>query len=278
MLKVANSSEFRNLSPAKFVPMLADRGEYLASESSFYRLLKANRQLAHRRKEKPSRPYTELAPLTATRPNAIWSWDITYLKTRVRGIFYYLYMHIDLFSRRIMGAQVHASESAEHAAKMASQLTKSYGIKPGSLYLHSDNGGAMKGSTMVVTMEKLGVIPSFSRPGVSDDNPFSESLFKTMKYHPSFPERPFDSIFDAQDWVDRFVYWYNNHHLHSGIRFVTPQSRYDGLDVEILDKRREVYEKARESNPQRWRNNIRDWEPIQIVTLLARKQIWQCAS
>lgn len=133
--------------------------------------------------------------------------------------------------------------------------------------LHADNGGPMKGSTMKATLERLGVIPSFSRPRVSDDNPYSESLFRTMKYRPKYPSGPFDTIGQAQDWVDDFVRWYNTRHLHSAIRFVTPDDRHYGREEPILANRREVYEKARRRHPNRWSRRTRNWDPLRLVWL-----------
>jgi len=133
--------------------------------------------------------------------------------------------------------------------------------------LHSDNGSPMKGATMLATLQQLGVAPSFSRPSVSDDNPFSESLFRTMKYTPSFPAKPFESIEAARKWVHEFVQWYNNEHRHSGIQFVTPNQRHQGEDKEILEKRKAVYEAAKDKNPQRWSGEIRDWSPVTEVWL-----------
>jgi putative transposase len=275
MLALANGSDFRDLPPNKIVPLLADRGIYVASESSFYRVLSAARQLAHRGRSRPNRYHTTGQPLTATKRNTVWTWDITYLRTQVQGIYYYLYLHVDLYSRRIMGARVHAEESAANAAQLLRELTHKYAVPARTLHLHSDNGAAMKGSTMLVTLQNLGVMPSFSRPGVSDDNPFSESLFKTLKYHPSYPDRPFHSVADAQAWVDRFATWYNTCHLHSALRYVTPQMRYDGHDRALLAHRSEVYAQARARNPVRWKGPTRCWEPIAGTVLLARKDFWK---
>lgn len=277
VVAIANSPDFRDLSPNKIVPSLADLGRYVASESTFYRVLKAERQLAHRGRCKPSKRHTKPAPLTALRPNMVWSWDITYLKTQVRGAYFYLYLHVDLFSRRIMGARVHDSESSDQASALARKLIHDHAVEPGTLYLHSDNGASMKGSTMLATLQNLGVMPSFSRPGVSDDNPYSESLFKTLKYDASFPQRPFKSVEDAQQWVDSFVAWYNFEHLHSGIQYVTPDSRYRGEDHRILAQRRSVYAEAKADHPERWSKAARAWKQEDGAVLLARKDFWEKA-
>lgn len=139
------------------------------------------------------------------------------------------------------------------------------------MVLHSDNGGPMKGATMLATLQRLGVAPSFSRPKVSNDNPFSESLFKTLKYCPGFPERGFASLEDARSWVERFVNWYNNVHLHSGINFVTPASKHSGIDEEILKKRHLTYQRAKSKNPNRWSRETRNWSVVEKVELNPRK-------
>lgn len=141
------------------------------------------------------------------------------------------------------------------------------GVNVNGLVLHSDNGGPMKGSTMLATLQRLGVVPSFSRPGVSDDNPFSEALFRTMKYRPGYPGKPFASIEQARAWVTGFVGWYNNSHRHSGIRFVTPDERHSGRDVDILARRAAVYEQARRRRPERWAGSTRNWTPVGAVYL-----------
>jgi transposase InsO family protein len=267
VLKVANSSEYANLPPGQIVPRLADRGIYMGSESSFYRILKAEDLMAHRSKSHP-RKHTKPEELLATSPNQIWSWDITYLKAEIKGKFYYLYLPMDIFSRMIVHWEIHESESAELAAQMITRACELQGVKPGQVKLHSDNGGSMKGATMLATLQRLGVVPSFSRPSVSDDNPYSESLFKTLKYCPSFPEGGrFASLEAAEAWVKEFVQWYNNVHLHSGINWVTPASRHENRDQEILDKRHEVYEIARSKNPNRWSKQTRNWNRPNVVEL-----------
>jgi transposase InsO family protein len=267
ILKVANSLEYANLPPGQIVPRLADLGIYLASESTFYRLFKANDLLAHRSKSQP-RMHKKPEPLMATSPNQLWSWDITYLRAEVRGMFYYLYLPMDIFSRMIVHWEIHETESAELASQMITTACEKQGIQRGQIKLHSDNGGPMKGATMLATLDWLGVTASLSRPRVSDDNPFSESLFKTLKYCPSFPlGGRFESREAAITWVEKFVHWYNNVHLHSGINWVTPASRHANQDQSILLNRTAVYEAARQKNPNRWSENTRDWSRSQIVEL-----------
>jgi len=270
VLDVANAPEFRNLSPKQIVPRLADRGEYIASESTFYRVLHAEEQMAHRGRAAPRR-CRRPDELVAAEPNRIWSWDITYLPSPVRGEFYYLYLFMDVWSRRIMKAVVHKAECNEFAATLITAACREHGIERDKLTVHADNGGAMKGSTMLATLRDLGVVPSFSRPSVSDDNPFSESLFRTLKHVPSYPRKPFESLDAAWAWVERFVAWYNDEHQHSAIGFVTPNERHSGVDVAVLRARRAVYAAARSRQPARWARAIRKWDAPALVALNPRE-------
>lgn len=271
IVEVSNSSAYRDLSPWQIVAQLADSGRYLGSESSFYRVLKQNDLLAHRQKSK-AHVHSRPRDLLARNPNEVWSWDITYMKGPVRGAYYYLYLVEDIFSRLIVGWTIEEVESAEHAARLIDRVCQEQGISIGSLTLHSDNGAPMKGATMLATLERLGVVPSLSRPSVSDDNPYSESLFKTLKYRPSYLDGAFGGLDEATEWVGRFVQWYNTEHLHSAIRFVTPQSRHLGLDKAILAKRSAVYENAKRLNPLRWSRHTRNWSAITEVHLNPQKE------
>ena len=270
IVELANSTPYRDLSPKQIVPGLADQGVYIGSESSFYRVLKEHKMMNHRERSKPRvnhRPKEHLA----TGPCQVWSWDITYLRSTVRGSFFYLYLFMDVWSRKIIAATVFEQESMDDSARLFTQACFIHGVDPKDLVLHSDNGGPMKGSTMQATLQKLGVIPSFSRPMVSDDNPYSESLFRTMKYRPQYPSTPFESIEHAQGWVNKFVDWYNTRHLHSSIRFVTPDDRHYGREHAILGNRRVVYENARRLHPNRWSRQIRNWNPVCMVRLNPEK-------
>lgn len=256
ILEIANSAEFRDLSPHQIVPILLDRKIYYASESTFYRILRQENMMAHRGKRrhgKVKRP----KPCVATGPSQIWTWDITYLPSVIRGKYHYLYMIIDIYGRKIVGWEIYDQELAEYAAQLIEKTCKSQKAKPG-LVLHSDNGGPMKGGKMLSKLEDLGVAPSFSRPAVSNDNPFSESLFRTLKYRPDFPESCFDSLADARRWVQLFVHWYNHVHRHSSLNFVTPHQRHTGKDQMILDKRKLVLEDAKRQRPERWSGRIRN--------------------
>lgn len=266
ILETVNSAEFRDVSPHQIVPRLADQGIYIASESTIYRLLREHEQLTHRERTRPAssrRPEEHVA----TAPCQVWSWDITYLRGPVRGSFYYLYMLEDVWSRKIVGWQVHEEESMELAASLFKDTCAWMGLDPDGLVLHSDNGGPMKGSTMLATLQKLGVVASFSRPRVSDDNPYSEALFRTLKYRPEFPSEAFTSLEHARAWTASFVTWYNTVHRHSAIRFVTPDERHHARDKQILSNRQRLYQRARENHPERWSGQTRNWEPVEAVTL-----------
>jgi transposase InsO family protein len=252
------------------VPVLADRGLYIASESSFYRVLRQANQLAHRGKAKAPTHQRPL-PIEATAPNQVWSWDITYLATRVRGVFFYLYLIMDVYSRKIVGWEVFDTESAEHAAVVFHKAHLREGLARESLVLHSDNGSPMKGATMLATLQRLGVLPSFSRPSVSNDNPYSESLFKTLKYHPGFPDKPFESLHEARQWVAGFQHWYDEVHRHSALKFVTPGERHRQQDRAILQRRKRLYEAAKAQHPERWSGPSRNWKPETIVYLNPNK-------
>jgi len=277
LLKVANEPDYANLPPCKIVPRLADSGRYLASESTFYRVLKVEKQLSHRQKSKLAGTVKQPRALVATAPNQVYSWDITYLPTVVKGLFFYLYLVMDIYSRKIVGWQVYEEESSALAADLMTDICLREGVQRQQVTLHSDNGSPMKGATMLATLQQLGVIPSFSRPAVSNDNPYSESLFRTLKYRPDYPQHPFADLLSARRWVKGFVDWYNHEHLHSAIKFVSPEQRHTGLDIEVLAKRTQVYLKARCKHPNRWSGNIRNWEPVSEVHLNPEKGNYKAA-
>ena len=268
VIDCCNTPEHQSLPPKQIVPKLADKGLYIASESTFYRILREEKQVNHRsRAAKPngvSRPKAH----QATGPNQLYSWDITYLKSTIKGNFFYLYLFMDIYSRLIVGWEVYEEESSESAADLLRKIHIREGLgAQTSVVLHSDNGSPMKGATMLATMQKLGIVPSFSRPSVSNDNPFSESLFKTMKYVPAYPDQPFESLAAARAWVNNFVHWYNEIHCHSEIQYVTPGQRHRGEDIEILAQRKRVYESAKQRHPERWAGETRNWTPIETVYL-----------
>jgi transposase InsO family protein len=261
------STRFAHLSPKQLVPQLADRGLYLASESTFYRLQRRY-GLGGRRRAIARTDITRATTLhRAAGPNQVWSWDITWLATTVRGIYLHLYLVLDVWSRRIVGWCIAERGSAEIAAELITHACREGSFDPKGLVLHSDNGKPMRASTLIATLQWLGVVPSFSRPHVSDDNPYSEALFRTLKHTPAYPRLPFESLAGAQRWMTRFVAWYNGEHRHSAIRYVTPDERHYGREKEILARRQRVYERARQTNPKRWTGVTRNWTPVLSVTL-----------
>jgi len=267
VLAVCNQPQYAHLPPSQIVPRLADEGIYLASESTFYRLLTEAGQATHRGRAQPPHKPAKPQAWQATAPNQVWSWDITYLATVIRGLFYRLYLVVDIFSRKIVGWEIHEQESADHASTLITKACLREGIRPGQLTLHADNGSPMKGATMLATLQRLGVVPSFSRPSVSDDNPYSEALFRTLKYVPNFPDKPFDSLEAARLWVHGFVTWYNETHRHSAIGFVTPTQRHQGEDAAILTARKAIYERAKARHPERWSGATRRWARKEVVWL-----------
>jgi transposase InsO family protein len=182
------------------VATLAGRGHYLGSESTLYRFLKTEKMSRPRRREKPQR-HRRPRHLSATGPGQIWTWDITYLRSKALGTYYYCYVFVDIFSRKIVATEVHSVECGKVAASIFLKACEAEGITPGTLTLHSDNGAPMKSAEFLAMLENLKVDRSYSRPSVSNDNPFSEALFKTMKYRTWYPEKPFVALDDARRWL-----------------------------------------------------------------------------
>lgn len=269
ILQLANEPRFAELPPARIVPRLADEGLYVASESSFSRVLKAHGQNAHRGKAKS--PQRKRPPSThvATAPRQLWCWDLTFLASRITGMWFYLYLILDVYSRKIVGFEVHETDSSDHAVELLRRTALAEGIhaleeKP---VLHGDNGATVKGTSVLAMLHWLRIKPSYSRPRVSDDNAFVEALFRTAKYRPQFPSGGFADLQDARRWASEFVHWYNHDHLHSGIRYVSPAERHAGYDREILAQRHALYMRARAAHPRRWSRRTRNWQPITAVTL-----------
>ena len=266
LLHVACSPELCDLSASQIVPILASRGEYYGSERTLYRLLKAENLNTHRRRERPP-TYQRPQPLIAEKPNQVWSWDVTYLPSKVMGKHFYCYLFLDVFSRKIVAWQVHEKECSKLASSLFLKACSDEAVSTNSLSLHQDNGSIMKAAEFLTTLRTMGVNTTYSRPGVSDDNPYSEALFKTLKYRTWYPERPFCTVEDARGWMTRFSDWYNNRHLHSAISFVTPNQRHYGEDVQILETRDKTYKIARLKNPERWSKATRNWNKSSIVVL-----------
>ncbi len=185
------------------------------------------------------------------------------------GRWFYLYLILDLYSRKIVGWEVHASDASDHAAHLVRRTALAEGIaaletKP---VLHGDNGATLKATTVLAMLNWLGVKPSYSRPRVSDDNAYAEALFRTAKYRPEFPAKGFETLDAARAWAAGFVHWYNLEHRHSGIRYVTPQQRHCGEDHAILAARHVLYTQAKALNPARWSGHTRNWKPVLVVTI-----------
>ena len=269
VLAVANEPRFADMPPARIVPALADEGTYIASESTFCRVLRAQGQAAHRGRARAPRASRPPSTHVAAAPREVWCWDMTYLPAQVIGSWYYLYLILDLYSRKIVGWEIHADDDSNHAAHLVKRTALAEGIaaldqRP---VLHGDNGATLKATTVLAMLHWLGIKASYSRPRVSDDNAYVESLFRTAKYRPEFPARGFETLESARQWTSRFVHWYNHEHRHSGIQYVSPAQRHAGHDAEILAKRHVVYQKARERNPARWSRDTRNWTPVGPVAL-----------
>lgn len=269
ILELLVSEEYRDLPPSQIVPRLADMGIYVASEATLYRILRSERFAAHRGRTRPQ-SHRKPSEHAATGPNQVWCWDITYLRSPIRGSFYYLYLFLDVWSRKVVGWHIDDCEDNVIAARVFRQICADLGVNPSGIVLHSDNGAAMKGATMVATLEKLGVLQSFSRPRVSNDNPFAESCFRTVKTRPNYPDGPFADLEAARIWVAGFVRWYNDEHRHSGISYVTPSQRHAGRHEELLEHRDRVYASAKERNPERWSGATRNWDRHSVVRLNPR--------
>ncbi len=269
LLSVANEPRFASVPPARIVPMLADEGVYIASESSFARVLRAEGQNAHRGRAKAPKAMRPPTTHIANGPRQVWCWDMTYLPAVVMGMWFHLYLILDLYSRKIVGWEVHDSDHSDHAVHLVRRTALSEGIAAlaGKPVLHGDNGSTLKATTVLAMLNWLGVKPSYSRPRVSDDNAYAESLFRTAKYRPEFPAKGFADLETARSWAADFVRWYNVDHRHSGIQYVSPSQRHEGEDQAILAARHELYLQAREKNPARWSGDTRNWSPSGAVTL-----------
>jgi putative transposase len=269
ILGVCGEPRFADLTPHQIVAILAAEGRYIASERTFYRVLKAANLLHHRSDTKPKATSSKPPQRVATGPNQVWCWDVTYLATEVRGIFLFAYVIIDLFDRSIVGWRIHDREDEELAHELFRELSTRMHLR--GVQLHSDNGPMMKGLSLLALFSVLGVGLTYSRPRVSDDNPFIESFFRTLKYTAGFPGR-FRNIEHAREWMAEFLNWYNTEHLHSALGYVTPADRRAGRDVEIFARRNETIEAARQAHPERWGSRVpRLWVSAESVVLNPEK-------
>lgn len=272
IVTMVNQPEFKSLSPSQIVPRLADKGVYIASESTIYRVLKDHDMQHHRGRSKT--PHSKpISTHCATNSNQVWMWDITWLPGPAKGIYFYLYLILDLYSRKIIAWDVWLEESAENASLLVRRgmLSEQLISQQQLLVLHSDNGSPMKGSSLIETLYQLGITPSRSRPRVSNDNPYAESIFRTCKYRPDFPSKGFSDLTEARTWVLSFVHWYNKEHRHSGLNYLTPNQRHDGSTEQIFEQRRKVYEQAKSIHPERWSRETRNWSLEEEVWLNPEK-------
>jgi putative transposase len=250
VIAVLDDERFCDLAPAEVYATLLDEGVYLCSERTMYRILKEHGQTRERRAQRRHPKY--VAPeLMATGPNQLWSWDITKLKTFVKSQYLHLYVILDVFSRYVVGWMVAERESGELAKLLIDETCDRQGITPGELTFHADNGAAMVAQPVAFLLASLGITKSHSRPHVSDDNPFSEAQFKTMKYRPDFPAR-FASLEHAREFLRRFFDWYNTEHHHDGLALLTPYDVHHGLAPERLAQRARVLDAAYAAHPERF--------------------------
>jgi len=252
IVEVLASERFVDRSPAEVMHTLLDEGQYLASERTMYRVLAEHAQVRERRNQL-SHPKHARPELVATAPNAVWSWDITKLRTTVKWTYFYLYVLLDIFSRYVVGWMIARQESAALAKVLIAESVSKHGVEPGTLVLHSDRGAPMVSKTLAQLLADLDVARSFSRPHTSNDNPFSESQFRTAKYHPSYPGR-FAALEEALAWGRSFFPWYNHEHRHGGIAFLTPADVYYGRAQQVLECRHARLLAAYAEHPERFPN------------------------
>ena len=252
VLETLNGARFLDQAPAQVHATLLDEGTYLCSPRTMYRLLDAAGEVKERR-DQVRRPQYAAPELLATRPNEVWSWDITKLLGPVKWTYFYLYVILDIFSRYVVGWMIAPHESAALAERLIAETCAKYGIQPGQLTLHADRGGAMRSKPVALLLADLGVVKTHSRPYVSNDNPFSEAQFRTLKYCPQFPDR-FGSIEDGRAFGQVFFPWYNHQHQHSGLGFLTPAVVHFGQAGAVRASRDRVLAAAYAAHPERFVN------------------------
>jgi putative transposase len=250
VLDILHSERYIDQAPASVFATLLDQGTYLCSIRSMYRILSEQHEVRERRHQL-THPYYRKPELLATQPNELWSWDITKLKGPVKWTYYYLYVILDVFSRYVVGWMVAHRESAALARRLIATSWENQDIVTGQLTVHADRGSSMTSKTLALLLSDLGVTKTHSRPYTSNDNPFSESHFKTLKYRPEFPRR-FGSIEDARVFCRNFFQWYNQQHRHSGIGLLTPEVVHYGLAEEVTQRRQQVLEEAYRNHPERF--------------------------
>jgi putative transposase len=253
-LDVLHSERFVDQAPQEVYAALLDEGQYLCSIRTMYRLLDAHKEVKERR-DQLCHPSYQKPELLATTPNQVWSWDITKLLGPAKWTYFYLYVILDIFSRSVVGWMVASRESALLAEKLIHEACQKQGIQPGQLLIHADRGASMKSKQVALLLSDLGVTKTHSRPHTSDDNPYSEAQFKTLKYRPNFPER-FGSLEDARAFCQDFFRWYNTKHHHSGIGLMTPNAVHYGLAKEVFKAREKILLAAYEMHPERFVRKI----------------------
>jgi len=260
VLDILHEDRFADKAPQEIYATLLDEEKYICSVRTMYRVLEKEGELKERRNQLVHPHYTK-PELLAQGPNEVWSWDITKLKGPQKWIYYYLYVILDIFSRYVTGWMVAHRELAVLARKLIEETCRKQSIQPGQLLIHADRGSSMTSKPVAFLMADLGVTRSHSRPSVSNDNPYSESQFKTMKYRPEFPER-FGSIEHARAFSQTFFPWYNTEHYHSGLGLLTPEDVHYGKAPRILEARQEVLLSAYERHPERFKGRIPKPDPL----------------
>ena len=250
MLAALHSERFVDQSPAAVYAALLDEGTYLCSERTMYRLLEGAGEVRERRDQLRHPAYAK-PELLAGRPNEVWSWDITKLLGPAKWTYFYLYVLLDIYSRYVVGWMVAHRESATLAKKLIEESVKKQSIARGQLTVHADRGSSMTSKPVALLLADLGVTKTHSRPQVSNDNPFSEAQFKTLKYRPEFPDR-FGSIEDARAFCVGFFDWYNNRHYHGGLALLTPATVHYGETATVLKQRGETLAAAYAAHPERF--------------------------
>jgi len=250
VLDILHSDRFVDMAPPQIYAALLDEKRYVCSTSTMYRLLRANDEVRERRDQRTHGTYAR-PELMATKVNGLWSWDITKMRGPITGTYYYLYVILDVFSRYVVGWTLQCCESQEIAEELISQTCEKQNIVPGQLTIHADRGSSMTSKSVATLMADLGVIKSHSRPHVSNDNPYSEAQFKTMKYRPTYPRR-FGSFEEAMVFAQSFFKWYNSEHYHSGIAMVTPESLHYGRAGQVIAARAQVLSIAHAAHPERF--------------------------
>jgi transposase InsO family protein len=268
VIDTINDPRFADLPPGQIVAILAEEQQYVGSEMTIYRIMREERLLNHRGRVRQPRKPRAVPMLEAKGIHQVLAWDITLVPGPIKGQYFYVYMVMDVWSRRILGAEVHDVECSKLASDFFDRVCRDEGLTShAAAVLHSDNGAPMRSIKLAAKMRELGISLSFSRPGVSNDNAYAESLFKTMKYHHSYPMRRFRNLDSVRCWIESFVEWYNSEHRHSGIKYVTPNQRHFGEADAICAVRQQTYSKALMENPRRWSRPPRCWKQPESVKI-----------